>query len=448
MTEKQIQAAFASKRNLFLTGAAGTGKSYLLKQFLDGRDDVIVCAPTGIAALQLGGETAHKVFHIPVPAYESPSFAKNKKGALTKAMLNPLLQANVVVIDEISMFKNSDFTFAMKVLRKAELLKGSKIRVIVSGDFSQLPPVVRKTDVNLMKKFGFDVSGYPFTTLEWQKLNFKVIELTDVKRQTDVEFVTELNRVRVGDFSHCDYFNQFVQEEPDYSSAICICGTNAEADVINTEYLNGLPGIDRALRAIKTGRVTGTNVDDVLVVKEGARVVFTANDVIRGQYKNGSFGVIQAFYDDCVVVNVDGVDVRVRQQKNSVYQYSATGGKLLKKEIGSIIQYPFRLGKAITIHKSQGQTFDRVVILPTIFAAGQLYVALSRVTSPSGLVLTKEVAPSDFMIDKVVQKFYRDGYMYPVKKKTVKKKTTTSVRKTTKTKPSVKKKTTKRAKKK
>lgn len=173
------------------------------------------------------------------------------------------------------------FSFAIKVLRKAEKLKGSKIRVIVSGDFSQLPPVVRKADEKLMKKFGFDLSGFAFTTPEWKSLNFKVVELTDVKRQSDLEFITELNRVRVGDFTNYDYFNQFVNDDPDYSDGICICGTNAEADKINNTYLDELTGTERAFRSTKTGRVPMGYVDDIIVLKQGARVIFTANDNIK-----------------------------------------------------------------------------------------------------------------------------------------------------------------------
>lgn len=437
MTEKQIQSAFASKRNLFLTGPAGTGKSYLLNQYIAQTDNVLVCAPTGIAALNVGGDTAHKVFHIPVPAYESPSFANGKKGALKKSDLNLLIQADVIVIDEISMFKNSDFSFAIKVLRKAEKLKGDKIRVIVCGDFSQLPPVVRKTDEKLMKKFGFDISGFAFTTPEWKSLNFKVVELTDVKRQSDLEFVNELNKVRIGDFSSYDYFNQFVNEIPDYSDAICICGTNAEADKINNDYLDDLHGVERAFRSIKDGRVPMGYVDDIIVLKQGSKVIFTANDNIKGYYKNGSFGVVKEFRENSIVVTViDGEkqrDVEVFRQKTSVYSYTATGGSLNKKEIGSVTQYPLRVGKAITIHKSQGQTFDKVIISPTIFAAGQLYVALSRVKSPDGLTLLKEISPSDFIINDVVKEFYENGYTFEVKKKKTASKTTSKSKSENKT---------------
>ena len=116
MTDKQINAAFESKRNLFLTGPAGTGKSYALNKYIEENENIIVCAPTGIAALNLGGDTMHKVFHIPVPAFESPSFAKNKKGAITKAQLNVIAKADTIIIDEISMCRNDVFQFAVEII--------------------------------------------------------------------------------------------------------------------------------------------------------------------------------------------------------------------------------------------------------------------------------------------------------------------------------------------
>ena len=145
MTDKQIETALKSSRNLFFTGPAGTGKSYWMNKaveiFKEQGLSVVVCASTGIAALILGGVTAHRLFHIPIGTSASgPSFAKGKKGALTKSMLSVLIAADVVIIDEISMLKNTDFAWAVKVLRKAEKFKEGKIRLIISGDFSQLLP--------------------------------------------------------------------------------------------------------------------------------------------------------------------------------------------------------------------------------------------------------------------------------------------------------------------
>lgn len=442
MTDKEIQKHFDSTKNLFITGPAGVGKSYWLNDYISKHDNVLVVAPTGIAALNIGGETMHKVFHIPVPAFESPSFAKNKKGAITTAMLNVIANADTIILDEVSMARNAEFAFMIKVIRKAEKIKGSKIRIIVSGDFSQLPPVVKKTELKLMKKFKFHESGYAFTTPEWKSCNFKVIELTDIKRQDNKEFIKVLNEIRIGDCTHIDYFKQFVNPNPDYSDAICICGTNAEADRLNQEYLDSLTGNTTVLQARKEGRCGTLFNNDLILIKEGARVIFTSNDLIRNKYKNGSFGIVKNIAADSVVVTINGKDEVIYRQDYPIYSYHALGKSLLKKELGTVHQYPFRLGKAITIHKSQGQTFDKVIISPEIFAAGQLYVVLSRVRSPEGLVLLKEIQKEHLIVDELVQKFYKNNYKWNVKPrtKTVKK---TAV-KSTKTKSSgVKKSNTK-----
>lgn len=442
MTDKQIQTAVASTKNLFVTGPAGTGKSYFLNEYIATHDNVLVCAPTGIAALNIGGETQHKVFHIPVPAFEPPSFAKGKKGAITQAQLNIIAKADTIIIDEISMSRNDVFRFTIKVIRKAEKIKGKKIRLIVSGDFSQLPPVVKKTELKLLKKFGLDESGYAFTTQEWKSCNFKVVELTEVKRQDNQEFISVLNEIRVGNYDNLDYFKQFVNPNPDYDDAICICGTNAEADRINQDYLDGLPGNTTVLQSRKDGRCNGGFIDDFIMVKEGARVIFTSNDLMHNNYKNGTFGVIEAISNDSVVVNIGGKSHLIYRQDYPIYSYSVSGTTLSKKELGVVHQYPFKLGKAITIHKSQGQTFDKVIISPDIFAAGQLYVVLSRVTSPEGMVLLREVLPEHLIIDANVQKFYDKGYTWDIKTKTSTKtatksipatKKTTTAKKTTKT---------------
>lgn len=450
MTDKQIETALRGSRNLFFTGPAGTGKSYwmnkAIEMFVEEGLNVVTCASTGIAALILGGDTAHRVFHIPVgTSAAGPSFAKGKKGALTKSMLNVLILADVVILDEVSMFKNADFAWAVKVLRKAEKFKGKKIRFIVSGDFSQLLPVVTKSDAKVLKKFKFDESGLAFTTSEWKSMNFKVVELTEIKRQDDVEFVKNLHGIRIGDVKCLTYFDQFVTDDPDYEDAVCICGTNAEADKLNMDYLNSLDGNPVALVAEKSGRCGSGMVDEIIVVKPGARIIFTANDVQKGTYYNGQFGKITAIGAGQVFVEIDGKETVIKQQEFRIYAYSATGGTLTKKELGCIKQFPFKLGKAITIHKSQGQTFDKVVLSPKIFAAGQLYVALSRVRGSEGLQITEPIDPSAVMISELVKKFYKDGYVWKAVKtrtataKLAAQKTTTTKKKTATKKTTVKK---------
>lgn len=417
MTDKQVQKTLDSTRNLFITGPAGTGKSYLLSQYIDTHPGTLVCAPTGIAALNVGGDTMHRLFHIPVPCYEPPSFAKNNKKAVPKPVIRTLSMADTVVIDEISMCRADAFSYAIKVLRKAEKLKGSKIRVIVSGDFSQLPPVVRKGDEKLLKKFGFDPSGYAFTTSEWKSLNFKVVELDEIRRQDDVELVENLNRIRVGDFSHLDYFDRFVRPVDAAGDTVYICGTNSEADRLNMEYLDGLDGDAAAYMARKEGRASAGYVDEVVILKKGAKVIFTTNDNRGNAYRNGSFGTVVGTGSEGCTVEIDGKVQVIRPHEYPIHAYSSTGGVLSKKEIGKVRQLPLKLGHAITMHRSQGQTFERVCITPDVFAPGQLYVALSRVRSTEGLVLTRALTPRDLILDDTVQKFYKDGYKWAQKAK-------------------------------
>lgn len=445
MTDKQIEKAIAGKRNIFFHGPAGVGKSYWIKKYVETHNNCLVCAPTGIAALNVGGQTVHQVFHIPVPCFEGPSFAKNKKGAITKAQLNLISKADTIIVDEVPMLRNDAFSFMIKVIRKAEKVKGSKIRLIVSGDLWQLPPVVKKEDIKLLKKFGFHESGYCFTTAEWKSLNFQVIELEDVKRQTDKELIEHLHQVRKGNTFEADYFNQFVRHDYDIKAdteSIYLCGTNAECNRINTEYLNSLPGNAIALTADKSGRCSGSYIEDIILVKEGAKVIFTQNDP-KKRFYNGTFGFVKKVYDDKVIVTLpDGKDVFVEKMENKLYSYKASGNDLLLNEIGCIKQYPFKLGKAITIHKAQGQTFDKMIINPEIFAAGQLYVVLSRIRSKEGLILLDEIKPEHFIVDENVLKFTENGYKWnDIPKKSVAKK---SVAKKTATKSTVKKTGTKK----
>ena len=418
MTEEEIQLALDSKRNLFITGAAGTGKSYTLNKYIRAhKDSTIVCAPTGIAALRVGGETMHKAFNIPVPAFEPPRFSssnKKGKGVVTNADLNLIAKADTIIVDEISMARNDVFRYMARVIRKAEEVGKKKIRLIVCGDFSQLKPVVKQTDIPILEKFGLDPSGYPFTTREWASFNFLPIVLTEVHRQEDSDFIANLAEIRKGCADHLDYWNQFVDPEPDYSDAVVVCGTNAEATRINTKYLNELPGKSYALTAKQEGRINVKEIDEVIVVKEGCKVIFTSNDNAKNKrrYRNGSFGTILKVHDDYIDVDVCGKRVPVEKQKFTSYEYKYWGGELIKEEAGSITQYPFKAGKAITVHRSQGQTLDKVILSPDIFASGQLYVALSRVRSPKGLSLLSPVLPKYLITDEKVEKFYEQGYQW------------------------------------
>ena len=443
--EKAKKDLFESKRNIFLTGPAGVGKTFLLKEYMEEEKkngkNILVCAPTGTAAVNILGETVHSLFGIPVPCY---GITISKTPA---AKIKILAMADIIIVDEISMARCDVFSYMIRVLKKAEKVKGKKIRLIVSGDFSQLPPVVPKTEEKLLKKFGYHKSGYPFTTKEWEKCSFKVICLTEIKRQDDTsEFVKYLNKVRNCEKECLEYFEQFVQE--DYSCSqdeILLCGTNSEAEKRNKEYLDALEGNMVAYQSEKKGRNTSGIIDDIILLKENCRVMFTVNDVIYNRYQNGTLGYITMLQPDKVFVRTDeGKLITVKPHDTKIYSYKVSGNALEKKEIGSIKQIPLKVAAAITIHKSQGKTFDKVILSPDIFASGQLYVALSRVRTPEGLILTDYIRKEHLKQDPLVEEFYKNGYKYEVpKKETKEKKTVKSTTSTTKKAGTTKKTTSK-----
>ena len=407
---KALDTLLSTDRNVLVTGPGGTGKSSLIKDFVNKTDKtVMLTASTGTAAVQLGGITVHRAFGVPVPAYGARVTSKQDNAVKT------LSAADTVIIDEISMTDNSVFSFLWRVLKKAEKKKGSKIQLIVSGDFLQLPPVVTKTGEKCLKKCKLDTSGWCFACKEWNAAHFLPIELTEIKRQDNADYIKHLNQIREGNAVEISWFMPAVISEtniPD-DSAIYICGTNAEAERINSERLAMLDGTLSAYKAKKTGRVSSLPMDDLITLKVNERVMFTVNSNIPGEYQNGLMGTVKKCFDDNVIVHSDdGRDITVRPHLWHIYEYRFSGGALTKKETGTFTQIPLKAAFAITIHKSQGKTFDKAIISPDSFAPGQLYVALSRVKSLKGLYLTKPIDPSSVMADTKALDFVHNGYTY------------------------------------
>lgn len=234
--------------------------------------------------------------------------------------------------------------------------------------------------------------------------------------------LTALNSIRHGKTDQISYFNQFAERQiPE--DAVYICGTNAEADRINQDRLEKLDGQFIAYTAEKEGRTSDSQVDEIVLLKENEKVMFTVNDVVRNRYTNGMIGVVKALYNDHATVMINDKDeINVYKHTFTSYSYSIIGETLTKREVGKISQIPLKPAYAITIHKSQGKTFDKAVISPGTFAPGQLYVALSRISSPDGLYLTDYINESSVISDDLAARFSEDYEPIVFEKKTVAKK--------------------------
>ena len=421
----------STSRNILLVGGAGTGKSYILRQYAETHPNVILCAPTGIAAVNIGGATMHSVFGIPRDSIGA-RISKKQDNAV-----RILAAADAVLIDEISMCRSDVFSFAMRVLKKAEKRKGSRIRIIAAGDFAQLPPVVTVEDAKRMKKAGLDPSGYAFTAPEWAKMCFHVVELEEVQRQNDIEFIHALNAIRAGKPEGLRYFDPLVDPSlaPNTDGAkdrlvrdimetraIYICGTNAEAQTVNDACIAAIDAPATGYTAEVSGRALVLPMERVVMYKPGERVIFTVNDVIHGAYQNGTMGTVCACFADHVLVQIDGgAALNVYAHMWTLHSYRASGGKIVRSEAGMEKQIPLKAAYAITVHKAQGKTVDRAIVSPRTFAPGQLYVALSRVRSPSGLCLTEPLSAEMLITSDEAQKFAQNGYKWSAVRKARKK---------------------------
>ncbi len=396
--------------NIFLTGEAGTGKSFLLNAFLNriqGKN-VLVCAPTGIAALQIGGATIHSVFKIkPQPFLP---------GQPLRGIKNTVKAADVIVIDEVSMCRFDLFDYLCRYIQKAEQMSKKHKQVIVVGDFSQLPPVVAK-DRDVLEEGWKDhisniSSGFAFLAPGWADMNFTTVVLRQVMRQKeDAQFLRNLNKIRIGDESAISWFNQYTakKEQPGiYMSAL-----NRHVDQKNEQQMAGLHTEKKSYEGINENFQDTLPTKQSLVLCEGARVMSLLNDP-GGDYQNGSLGTVEKLKNHSVIVKFDHggtVEVAPYTWEDIEYQVvidEKTGVPSLTQVVtGKFTQLPLRVAFAVTIHKSQGQTYDSVNLDPYCFDVGQLYVALSRVPGADRLHLEKSIKKQDLRVSQEVQQFYQ-----------------------------------------
>ena len=403
-------------KNVFLTGDAGTGKSYVIQKFIEycysKCKNIIITAPTGIAALNIDGVTLHRAFKAPIgPIVES-----------AKTVSSLLKDADVVVIDEISMCRIDLFDFVITQIIYANIHRRKKgladIQIVVVGDFFQLPPVLVKEEKQVLNKYyKTDIGyGFAFQSKYWEACNFISIILDEVVRQSDGLFIQSLNQARKGRLRSLQYFTENSCKQ-EIKEAILLCGTNKAVKEKNDTELAKIKSPSVEYEAIITGEVKESDkmTNDILTLKVGARVMTLVNDS-EDRYCNGSFGSVIKLNKDTVVVQMDnGCKVEIGKYKWSIKGYELkTSDKDTEKkarleagEIGSFEQFPLKLAYAITIHKSQGQTYDAVNLNPYCWDCGQLYVALSRCKSVNKIYLTQPIKANFLKASKEVLNFYK-----------------------------------------
>jgi ATP-dependent exoDNAse (exonuclease V) alpha subunit len=407
-----------TQRNILITGRAGTGKSTLLTYFRNStKKKVVILAPTGVAAVNVEGQTIHSFFHFK-PNVTPASIKRKKKSEKDKPTIYKKL--TTIVIDEVSMVRADLLDCIDKFLHlngPNEKQPFGGVQMIFIGDLYQLPPVVTSAERDIFK------SHYPtpyfFSAKCFDQINIEYVELEKVYRQKDDEFVRLLNTIRNRSVTDDDLvqFNKRCDpqfEAPPGSFYLSLTSTNALADAINEKRLAELPG--RLWKA--AGQIEGdfgkeylpTAVD--LKLKKGAQIMLLNNDSL-GQWINGTIGKIRKFEqdeedEDVIVAELDNGDTaRISPYTWKIYRFFVKNNELRSEEVGSFRQYPVRLAFAVTIHKSQGKTFENVVIDVGrgTFAHGQMYVALSRCTTLNGIVLKQPLKKNHILMDWQVVKF-------------------------------------------
>jgi len=419
---ENLKELISEKQNVFVTGGAGVGKSFLLRALiasceLEGKK-VAKLASTGMAASLISGQTLHSFFSLGICNH---SFDLERVGKINidKKLSKLLKKIDIIVIDEISMVSSG----VMDMIRLRLLQAESSAQLVISGDFLQLPPVIRDSDKN---RFAYEnpdipvqrIYGFAFESEAWQRFNFSNYNLSEVKRSSDEEFIHILDKIRHGtkDEEVINYINSLMGSMPsDMQSHTLLFGKNASVDRHNTKELNALEGelyrfetgVQKHEKNVKDNEIerfmNDSRLPRSLELKIGAPVLFMRNS---WNYFNGEKGEVVRINEDESFIHVlkdDGKLVRVEKERYSKKQWKekVVEGKKQDLEISKfdLFQYPLTLAYAITIHKSQGMSLlDLVIDLDEIFAPSQFYVALSRAISPHRLTLLPTRRPIESFI--------------------------------------------------
>ncbi|WP_442787101.1 helix-turn-helix domain-containing protein [Flavobacterium suncheonense] len=423
-----------TNRSVFLTGKAGTGKTTLLREIITTtHKNTVVVAPTGIAALNAGGVTIHSMFQLPFAAFipdtkELPYFSETVKfenqvsltrhfhmNATKKAVIHNM---ELLVIDEVSMLRADildAMDFMMRKVRRNELPFGG-VQVLYIGDLLQLPPVVKNEEWQLLRKYYRGM--FFFHSHVVQQFPPLYIELEKIYRQTDDSFITVLNNLRNNTITENDIrlLNRFVQPDFDFKANggyITLTTHNAKADALNTDALAELKGKSFTFlpEVVDDFPEKIYPVEEKLVLKVGAQVMFVKNDLsFEKRFFNGKMGIVKSLSENEIIVHFPeenkSIEVERYEWQNIRYKVNENTKEIEEELLGTFAHYPIKLAWAITVHKSQGLTFDKAVLdVSNVFAPGQAYVALSRLRSLNGLILLSPFKMNGIASDEEVLEY-------------------------------------------
>lgn len=429
-----LALAQATDKNLYITGKAGSGKTFFLKYLKSVcSKDMAILAPTGVAAINAGGQTIHSFFGLAPSLYvpndkrfsdfikaddvEKASVLDHYTFSGEKAKIMKAL--DMIIIDEVSMVRADLMDAVDMILRmyRRNNLPFGGVQMIFIGDAFQIPPVVESKDSSLLHRFYESEHFFDSRVLRANPPLY--LEFKKIYRQKDRTFIDLLNRVRVSDMRKEDYQLLNSRFEPGFlpdenDSYIMLATTNRRVSEYNNYRLSELPGEERVYVASSDGDFSyrDSPADVELCLKQGAQVMFVKNNKDKG-YFNGKLGKVVDMEDSFISVEVDTEDgdkrvISVAREvwKSVKYTWNDMEGCVEEETIGSFEQFPLRLAWAVTVHKSQGLTFEKVIAdIGDSFASGQAYVALSRCTSFEGLVLLSPVTPMSIRTDPKVLEF-------------------------------------------
>ncbi|WP_348812078.1 helix-turn-helix domain-containing protein [Flavobacterium maritimum] len=422
-----------TQRSVFLTGKAGTGKTTLLREIIQTtHKNTVVVAPTGIAALNAGGVTIHSMFQLPfggfIPDNSSPQFSEHSKFE-TKATLRRHFKMNglkkavirnmeLLIIDEVSMLR-ADLLDAMDYMMQTVRKKASPfggVQVLFIGDLLQLPPVIRDEEWRTLKNYY--KGKFFFHSHAVQQSPPLYIELSKIFRQTDDTFISVLNNLRNNQISQQDIqtLNQYVKPDFDLKANkgyITLTTHNAKADEMNAQALEDLEGKLLTYKPEITGDFPEKifPVEELLQLKVGAQIMFVKNDLsFDKNYFNGKMGVIKSLSNQEILVHFPEenktIEVEKYEWQNIRYKVDEMTKEIEEEVLGSFVHYPIKLAWAITVHKSQGLTFDKAALdVSRVFLPGQAYVALSRLRSLNGLILLSPLQMNGISNDQDVMDY-------------------------------------------